>query len=689
MVEVHNSIIAANIADSDGSPGEFNTEANLTGSHNLVGEKTQLKLGGEAFTNSVAGNIVLAAGQSAGLLPLANHGGPTATHALAGDSPAIDAGDDTLASPENDQRGDGFHRVRGATVDIGSHEAAVRRRLDSESVDSLFVYGGSGDDEIIVTPTAVYLNGITGEPIPLDATGLRLHVHGGAGDDTITVLPGIDDVHLHGDEGDDTLYGSTGDDDLDGGAGDDTLFGRGGANVLRGGAGADVLHGGDDADWLYGGSGDDTLFGGAGNDRLFGDSGDDHLDGGAGGDALGGGLDADVLISGIDESAAEDWLDGQEGDDRYIVSPSPGDKRLYANSDADVIDFADWSEGVTIDLSVKDFGQAVDAAGATSVWLYGDGFATVIGTAFDDTLVGDASANRLEGRGGHDLLRGGGGDDHLLGGVGDDELLAHTGTVIADGADGDDTYWLTNAPSGSTTVTIRDVNGNDTVAAYSAADALDWVATAGLSLDLADAGQQTVFDDGSTAIFVELPDEPSIENAIGSEAADTLRGNSLPNRLEGRGGDDSLSSEANDVLLGGGGLDSVEARTGADAIFQSGAPASTGLGFNAEQRELTTGYAEWTFDALPPGEYRLQATWDITGAAAVGADYEVYVNTDASPHAVLAGVDQSESPSGVTAAVRSWETLGGHRPTRTRRDATRSRHGRQRHDGRVGRCGSC
>ena len=55
------------------------------------------------------------------LLPLANNGGPTATHALAPDSPAIDAGDNASSLPF-DQRGEGYLRVSGLASDIGAFE---------------------------------------------------------------------------------------------------------------------------------------------------------------------------------------------------------------------------------------------------------------------------------------------------------------------------------------------------------------------------------------------------------------------------------------------------------------------------------------------------------------------------------------------------------------------------------------
>jgi hypothetical protein len=56
--------------------------------------------------------------------PLQPNGGPTPTMALLPGSPAVDAGDNTNA-PDFDQRGPGFPRIVGGTVDIGAFEAQI------------------------------------------------------------------------------------------------------------------------------------------------------------------------------------------------------------------------------------------------------------------------------------------------------------------------------------------------------------------------------------------------------------------------------------------------------------------------------------------------------------------------------------------------------------------------------------
>jgi hypothetical protein len=84
-------------------------------SHNLIGDAASS--GG--IQHGVNGNIV---GKNPLLGPLRNNGGPTMTHALLAGSPAINAGDNAFAIVPTDQRGAGFARIVGGTVDIGSYE---------------------------------------------------------------------------------------------------------------------------------------------------------------------------------------------------------------------------------------------------------------------------------------------------------------------------------------------------------------------------------------------------------------------------------------------------------------------------------------------------------------------------------------------------------------------------------------
>jgi hypothetical protein len=114
--QVRNTIIAGNSGayGSQDVHGTFNSLG-----HNLIGVVSSAI----GFTNGVNGDIVGTAGNpvSAGLLPLANNGGPTQTRALMATSLAIDAGDPVVFEP-TDQRG--VPRTPGAS-DIGSYEASI------------------------------------------------------------------------------------------------------------------------------------------------------------------------------------------------------------------------------------------------------------------------------------------------------------------------------------------------------------------------------------------------------------------------------------------------------------------------------------------------------------------------------------------------------------------------------------
>lgn len=119
-----NSIVAGN--SEDGAPGDIVVQSGgtLAGFNNLVGH---LGTAG-GLEHGTDGNIL---GNGSGGLralgaivgPLSNLGGGTTVRPLVSGSPAIDHGDNIKAADlTTDQRGTGFDRVVGGTVDIGAFE---------------------------------------------------------------------------------------------------------------------------------------------------------------------------------------------------------------------------------------------------------------------------------------------------------------------------------------------------------------------------------------------------------------------------------------------------------------------------------------------------------------------------------------------------------------------------------------
>ncbi len=122
---IHNSIIAGNTAGSDPdvtAPSPLATSLEVRSS--LIGDNTGTTLTAAA-TADANGNLVGTSSSllNPGLSTLGFNGGTTQTHALLADSPALNAGDNSLvASQANDQRGAPFARIANDAVDMGAYE---------------------------------------------------------------------------------------------------------------------------------------------------------------------------------------------------------------------------------------------------------------------------------------------------------------------------------------------------------------------------------------------------------------------------------------------------------------------------------------------------------------------------------------------------------------------------------------
>jgi Ca2+-binding RTX toxin-like protein len=157
------------------------------------------------------------------------------------------------------------------------------------------------------------------------------------------------------------------------------------------------------------------------------------------------------------------------------------------------------------------------------------------------------------------VLRGSAGADTLT--VNGDSAAINSLTInfssveqlVLEGGAGDDTYQVFALP---VSTMISDSKGTDT---------LDFsAATAGVTIDLGKSSGQPIFGNGGSSLVIKGP----IENAIGSESADWIKGNSAANRIEGRGGNDTLFGVAgNDILLGGDGDDQLDGGAGKDLLI--------------------------------------------------------------------------------------------------------------------------
>ena len=164
--------------------------------------------------------------------PLADNGGPTETHEVLAESPAIDAAESGDSCPEFDQRG--VERPTGAGCEIGAYE-----------VGSLPVDEGPGPD----------VGGVT--------VDRKLFCRKMAP----TIL---------GTSAAEKLIGTPGADVIQGREGSDVILGKGGDDVICGALGKDLLKGQGGDDWTKGLRGDDTDRGGPGTDKCVRGPGEDR-----------------------------------------------------------------------------------------------------------------------------------------------------------------------------------------------------------------------------------------------------------------------------------------------------------------------------------------------------------------------------------------------------------------------------
>ena len=164
-LSIANSIIAGNVSDLD--QGADCTGTLTSGGYNLIQDTQNCTI-----TGDTTGDIT---GVGPNIGPLADHGGPTETHALLPGSPAIDAGSPALAGSGNgaceavDQRG--VARPVGPRCDIGAFEgdstgttATTSTTLTTTSTSTTHPGVTTTSVATATTTTTTVATGCNGEP---------------------------------------------------------------------------------------------------------------------------------------------------------------------------------------------------------------------------------------------------------------------------------------------------------------------------------------------------------------------------------------------------------------------------------------------------------------------------------------------------------------------------------------------
>ena len=190
----------------------------------------------------------------------------------------------------------------------------------------------------------------------------------------------------------------------------------------------------------------------------------------------------------------------------------------------------------------------------------------------DATVVnGTSAAEHLTAGDGNNRIYGQGGNDSVFGGLGDDLVSGGTGNDLVDGGAGNDR--------------LRGEAGNDLFSGGAGRDAADFTGSRAVTINLSNTAAQNTGH--GLDRFV------SVEDVLGSSAADRITGNGRANTLSGGAGNDVLRGEGGaDRLEGGAGNDRMIGGTGRDwAVFAGSAAATVDLRLTTAQ---STGYGSDT-----------------------------------------------------------------------------------------------
>ena len=233
---------------------------------------------------------------------------------------------------------------------------------------------------------------------------------------------------------------------------------------------------------------------------------------------------------------------------------------LYDNGGNDTLDLRTDTADQRVDLRPEGISDVYGLVG-NLVIARGTVIEHFIAGSGNDKVTGNTAANRLEGRDGNDNLWGNGGDDVLEGGAGADRLYGGAGMDTV-------SYWWSDA---------------------------------GVTVNLEDGMSEGGHAEGD--VIAE------VENVIGSDYRDVLRGDSGANQLSGGAGNDGLwGSSGDDVLEGGAGADRLYGGAGEDTVAYWGSEA--GVTVNLEDGTGKGGHAEG--DVMTDVENIIGSVYDDT-----------------------------------------------------------------------------
>jgi Ca2+-binding RTX toxin-like protein len=438
-------------------------------------------------------------------------------------------GNDTINASGMLEQGDSFV---GVVIFGGDGNDIITGSQDDDHLaggtgdDTLHGQGGNdhiyGDSSFNVDPMLFAQDQIT----PFDA-GNALELARINAMFTVMVTAAAGGDTLHGDVGDDVIFGDHG--IIDQVAGTRRIMTTGAVTRIattepENGV-ADTIYGGADSDILLGGNGGDTIDAGDGNNIVLGDLG--YIDY----------VILDQNPSDIDLIASTQTTSLGGGDS---VTSGAGQDIIIGGREGDTINAGDGDNLV--------FGDSAQISAAIA------GASQITGHSMTLGLV----TSLTTADGGVDVITTGSGTDIVLGGMGADTLSLGAGNDIALGDNGELVYDSDPSANPATLDAIRSIDrgygGADTIHGNEGDDIL----VGGYRADLihGNDGADTLLGDNGELLDVET---------LSTLRAAKVRTTDIANST---GGDDTMEGgNEDDILMGGVGADVVDAGAGRDLVL--------------------------------------------------------------------------------------------------------------------------
>lgn len=556
------------------------------GADSLIGGAGNDNLGGGDGADTLfgnGGNDLLTGGDGADRLD-GGAGNDTLDGGDDGDTLVAGAGSDLLTGGAGDDVAV-YSLSRGSVTFGFTVEGDLIVKKTSTVIDTLIEIEHIQFADVQFDLADIAKNGSDGKDSIIASTA-GLGLFGGRGNDTLACVAGGDS--LFGGAGHDLLKGGDGSDFLAGGDGVDaalfsgkqsdytiTNLGGGRLKVSKKGTtyvdildSVEYLQFGDDRPIIAPGaqvsgtSGNDSLSATPYSVAILAGAGHDTLQGGASSDSLYGEAGDDLLYG---SDGGSDLLNGGDGVDNADYSRLTREHPIVAQFDsndtascvvqkaggADTLSGIDWLTGSSGNDTMIAFGgnQILDGdAGNDSInasgdqWIYGgDGNDTIISSSGSKPIDGQAGNDSICASGDRGII-GGAGEDTLRGGAGSQSFWLE-GSDRAYGGDGDDTFY--GDVYGNSVI----YGGNDS-AADAGFDTLVYNANnPGLRMyaDLANDG--VYFYDSGNMLTAEsavygidaLGGTKFDDTMLGSSHDETFIYNGGNDRIDGKGGEDTLS----------------------------------------------------------------------------------------------------------------------------------------------------